>query len=420
MEFGNDTVIYEAENFCLISVHTSNDSAKFVEQWSRIKAFVDERPDRTFLICGDFNATPHQKTRMSFYFVDKEEEDNLLIDLNFNRYAIVNILQSSGKMRCLTTQLKKMFLPAFFSIDGFVCISPVGAKAPNMIDSKCAYITDGESLVSKTDFIYPPLEWPSDHGMVITEFPFGKVCSMNAFGESISTTTPLNVFEIFTKRALDLYNSSSEIRADFKRIKTEIMNSDYTIVGETVPRKVSDLVKSKHISKVTRDYAVCGSVFKPPRHFDSLPHSELYETLSHEYSSQLHKCFDELNAKKATNDEKELNKVLETEHAVEFVIDMYERFMQSPILEPFFNEWFEELQSTRKMTIHDVLRNVIYAESPNFICLQEVSRGMMVSFDKLKDLYNSWGYDLLKSDIGGTKTVGLMLIRRNEEEEDDY
>jgi hypothetical protein len=85
--------------------------------------------------------------------------------------------------------------------------------------------------------------------------------------------------------------------------------------------------------------------------------------------------------------------------------------MESPILERFFDEWFDELQSTHKMTIHDVLQLVIEHESPDQICIQEVSHGMMSTFENLEGMYARLGYGFVRSNVRDTKTIGLILSK---------
>ena len=61
------------------------------------------------------------KTIKSLFFVDKENENDVLMDLNFNRIInVTNYKSTTGKVRCLTSQFGKMLLPAFSSIDGFI------------------------------------------------------------------------------------------------------------------------------------------------------------------------------------------------------------------------------------------------------------------------------------------------------------
>jgi hypothetical protein len=72
-DFGTDSCVYTLNsNTVVLTVHTSNNSEKFEFQWTKIVEFVGIHPTLTGLVCGDFNATPVQKSLNSMAFYDKD------------------------------------------------------------------------------------------------------------------------------------------------------------------------------------------------------------------------------------------------------------------------------------------------------------------------------------------------------------
>ena len=408
-QFGNDTSIIEYENFfSLISVHTSNSAEKFVEQWTNIKRYVDLNPKVTFVICGDFNARPmlDGATSVKFFNKDKDKQHKVLIRVNFDRLVnVTSYTSTTGKVRCLTAQFGKMLDQAFASIDGFITVSPVESTTDVILSQFAGYIDSNRFIQILDEPIYPPLSWPSDHALVEIDTPFGKICSMNAFGESIESTTPVNIFEIFTKRCWDLYQSNESIRNEFEKIKSDFMSLGYQVIGspndpttgEPEVKSIQEFSDLKHFAKVSRKYAVAGAVFKPPRAFDGREHqTDFYNHLTQKYNnamevyrSDVTKMYEkaalEGNLDKA-------NVAREISHVIQTILEFYRQYMESPILEPFFNDWFLELERTTKSSVIDVLKKTLFDLKPKFFCLQEVSEGMMESIKSELPFFETIGY----------------------------
>jgi len=76
MDFGNDAVMYEKDNFILLGIHNSNNPEKFINQWTNIKNFVNSKNNYTVLICGDFNAN-YVKNNKTLTFLNKENNSHL-------------------------------------------------------------------------------------------------------------------------------------------------------------------------------------------------------------------------------------------------------------------------------------------------------------------------------------------------------
>ena len=420
-EFGQDTVITTNDAFVLISVHTSNNTAKFIEQWTKIKNVIDSKPTLTFVICGDFNAKPVSRIQGSVSFLDKENYDEVIMDINFNRNVNVMKFESTtGKVRCLTSQFAKMLSPAFSSIDGFVVISPVGSENNIVETGFSGYIDGGSSFIPSTnEVVYPPLSWPSDHAMVYLKTTSGGICSMNAFGESISKDLPLNIFEIFTKKCWDIFQANESVKTEFSRIKKEFMERQYTIVGETVPSTIGALIKKKHFSTLSRKYAIAGSIFRPPRAFDSrLPQTDFYNHLKSNYEIEYDKFTADLQKQfdLASGNDEAQNKVREILQVVTTITNFYKECMESPILENFFNEWYFELENTKKMTIVDVLSLSMQQLSPEYFCLQEVSEGMLEVLIEKKIDFGRLGYTFdiptpFKIEGYDNKTRGIIFYK---------
>jgi hypothetical protein len=425
-DFGQDTVIINNSEFILISIHTSNNKDKFIGQWLEIKLFIDNNPSKFFIICGDFNSKPIIKTSRSLFFVDKEDYEEVILDLNFNRNINVTKYESTtGKVRCLTSQFNKMLLPAFSAIDGFITVNPIGNKDNFLENTFSGYIEikdEEASFISSTnEIVYPPLSWPSDHAMVYLKTIFGGICSMNAFGESISNTLPLNIFEIFTKDCWDIYQSDESIRNEFSRIKKEFFNRKYLIVGETEPTTIGNLIKKKHFSTLSRKYAIAGSVFKPPRFFQTREvkgeQTPFYNNLMSNYEIEYKKFTEDLQSQfdRCTN-ENERNKVREILQVVTTITNFYKECMESKILEDFFNKWYLDLETSPKLEITGVLNIIFEQLKPRFFCLQEVSEGMLQSFIEDKRIFEVQGYtfdspEVFKLPGQQNKTRGIIFYK---------
>lgn len=456
-EIGQDTVIMTDDRFTLISVHNSNDRVNFVKQWTMIRNVIDNNKERTLIICGDFNAKLIQKTKKSFYFVDKEDYEEVIFDVNLDRNVKVTEFESTtAKVRCLTAQFKKMLSQAFSSIDGFVIVSPVGSKEDIVEGAFSGYIEDPVFLDSTHKVVYPPLSWPSDHAMIYLRTKFGGIFSMNAFGESVTDSLPLNIFEIFTKKCLETYQTNSDVRDEFSKIKNEFLNRPYTIIGSKTTTTIGRLAKEKHFSKMSRKYAIAGSIFRPPRDFDKRrDQTEFYNELCSKYNLEYNKFIEDLRAKKEkvekersdfynfhgkfencdTDEEKEeyldledkletkLNEIKEIFQVVQTITGVYQEFMTSEKLEEFFNEWYLELETTQKMDIMDVVTGVMENQelNPEYLCLQEVSEGMLEIFkSNKKEIEDRYRYTFDVPDqfvIGGlkdgkiNKTRGVIFYR---------
>lgn len=392
---------YDSSNLLILSVHNSNKAAKFIDQWNSINTLLDNHTDKIVVVCGDFNATPLKRDENTLEFSDKDSLDKVIYSHRYYRnFTVSNFRSTTGKVRCLTSQIPKMLSPAFATIDGFILFSPAGKECINFTNM-AVYMDRTNQYDSTNEVIYPPNEWPSDHALIMCFIPDkGAICSMNVFGESIEQTIPLNIFEIFTKRCWDKFQNDPHISNEFQRLKMEFIESRYPD-----GRLMKDLIKSKYLSTITREYAITGSVFHPPRRIQS--RTFFYEILKEAYE-------------KAVNDfEKSLltkSNAAEIRLAVETILRFYKSCMESPFLEEFFDQWYLELESSDKIDIHDIVKYVLTNTKPLVFCLQEVSKGMMQSFIERLEYYNSLGYDfdvLENFELEGknNKTRGLLIYQ---------
>lgn len=435
-----DYIVQGRDAYFLISVHNSNDKIKFAEQWSVIREFIESHPKERVVVCGDFNANV-QSYGKRLVFVDKEDKTKLIFSHIFNRNINTSLFVSTtGKVRCLTSQITKMLEPAFSSIDGFIVFSAVDEEKIDM-RSAALYVDNTEHTLLKVEDqpIYPPLGWPSDHALIYAEINDSlKVFSINAFGESISESDSFNIFEIFTKKCWDTYQSNPSIQAAFERVKRTFLDREYEIPSSGEVKSIKQLVKEKYFSTITRPYAIAGSVFQPPRgfrrHEDSMSLFRVTDTMEFSdklidiYDIELYTFYNEMKQRHLENDlnssisEEERNrerlKIKDIEVAVKTITDFYELVIHDPELRQFFIHWYQELMNVEKINIDYLIKSVFNTYKPTHFCLQEVSRGMMRMFKSKESEYRAFGYTCEFVDdhefvIPGhkNKTRGLIFVR---------
>jgi hypothetical protein len=335
------------------------------------------------------------------------------------KIQVFNFASTTGKVRCLTAQFNKMLEPAFASIDGFVIFYHDGAN-DLVIETEAFYMDNQEKLVIRDQPVYPPLSWPSDHAMISATTPYGKILSVNAFGESIGETIPLNIFEIFTGRCWNRFQADEAIRNEFHRLKTELMDSTYQVIGSPEASKFKDLVKAKHFSRLSRAYAVINNVFLVPKLFlcnpNAISNRDFFTLMMTKYNEAYQAYISDIEMKKRqAMDSQSIKKFVEAneiEHVVTTILTFFNTCMSSPILEPFFNDWYRELEETRKMTIVELLFDLMKPGGDvACICLQEVSEGMMNQFFDRRLEFLSLGYSTDAFDEGFDRDTNQPLFK---------
>ena len=376
------------EEILLISCHISSNSAKCIKEIDIIFNIVEQNSSKLIIICGDFNAVLKKDT--NFLNIYDKEDLSLTHNIYINRdFKVSEFVSTTGKCRCLTTQFKKMFQPAFASIDAFIVIYPEGITNDQEIDCKALY--DDEII---NEITFPPASFPSDHGKISYNLKdYGYIYSFNCFGESVKSGPPLNIYEMLTQKMFDKYLTDNSIKNEFKRLLDNL--SMITLNG----KDFKTLIKEKILSKITRNLSVCGSVFIPPNDPLINKNTVFYQTLLKSYKEG----FDILN-----------NSDDETKEAAYIILDFYRNCLYSEILKPFFVEWYLELEKgfEEKRSFLDVIKHDIKSKQVLIYCLQEVSDSMVDELKRDMDL-REMGYKVLifSKSNPEDKTQGAMIIR---------
>ena len=168
-----------------------------------------------------------------------------------------NFESTSFKVRCLTSQFDKMLVPNDFSIDGFIIIFQLDNKIDYKTKFQSIYmdLESSEEIIESKHNIFPPISWMSDHAMIQMDLDnYGLFCSLNAFGESVCSVIPTNIFELFTQNTWNKYIESESIQNEFDKIKQNFFSK----YDSNVRKELKDL---------TRNFEIVGGVFTPPSLF---------------------------------------------------------------------------------------------------------------------------------------------------------
>jgi len=350
MDFGNDAVMYEKDNFILLGIHNSNNPEKFINQWTNIKNFVNSKNTYTVLICGDFNAN-YVKNNKTLTFLNKENNSHLF-SLDFESLFLVStFICTSFKIRCLTTQFNKINKKISSSIDGFILFSPK--------------IDDFTYTSSFVDNDFPPENWFSDHAYITCQFNNISVISCNIMGES----TNFNIYEMFTKSSYNLFQNYDQLYKD-------------------IPKEFFEDIKFNTYGK---KFEIC-NIFLPPNSPKINTNSPFYNNLKEKY--------DQANLYFLINANEEefiyVNKIL----------DVYNNFLEHHILKNFFVEWYLEVEKQNKIKRIDFISNILLTSRPTFFYLCEVNLDV---YDQIIEL-NNLDYTIISSEF--KKTGGIIFSRK--------
>lgn len=388
-KFGDDTsyILLEKENLICLSVHTSNDFTKFILQWYEIIIFVKLFQDKNILICGDFNATINLDEEGKMFFIHSEKIVPIYETFKFNP-VISNLILTTGKMRCLTSQFQKMMKEKFESIDGFIYFG----ENLEFFECKSYYYSSGNTKheITHEDEI-PPSEWLSDHSMIKFKTSDFTCYSLNLFGQSVNGDN-CNIFEIFTESGFNKMKTNCEILDRFNLLLLEFSNI------ESKFGKHSKLIKDKFFSKKTKKYEFVDCLLPP--NFEELNKStELFLRLEENYNIQHRKY---LNS--------EISE--ETEYAMAQIKEFQVKCLNDELLKPFFIDWYLEIENCEKIKIIDIINQIISEEDLSkkiIFCFQEVNESMVNLFKSQEIELNSKGFYIGEINPIIEDTIGLII-----------
>jgi len=229
MDFGNDSIFFQYnDKLTILALHNSNNIHKFIKQWNNVNNIIQNNYNlSTIIIFGDFNAIPEKQNN---YLIFKNKNDfsiqyQLLINQNF---IVSNLICTSFKIRCLTTQFEKMYKKVSSNIDGFIIISP--------------YVQSIQFYSSFESNDFPPDNWFSDHSFISCFIDNLIIYSCNIMGES----NHFNIYEFFTKQ------SWNQLQLLYKDRFEELYN---TITY--------DFYSDNNIAICGRKFSIC-NIFLPP------------------------------------------------------------------------------------------------------------------------------------------------------------
>ena len=402
---GQDTIHYTLnDNFVFTCIHLSNDTKTLISQIDALKTHCLSFPNRTIVIMGDFNAIPKQPTnsKNSIDFYSKDD-NSLQSSIQFDRIVHVSDITTptTCKERLITVQLIKFLKKASAAIDGIIIIEPIVDSIFNPIDNILKCITSIKSCVKIfkeeiTGECIAPIEWMSDHYIVQSNVKYGsdelynelKFGTLNAFGESIGNKQ-YNIFEMLTESVINKMNSNPEIKNTFLKI----LESQPDINGVSFERLYMDKVFSKELRKFN-----IFNIHVPPKCLTGIKDCELLNELAEMYENE-----HQIMISSATDEQ------LEYANAI---LNLWREFYTDPLLSDLFVEWFNEIATSQKASIEDVVMAHLIDHTFDVFGLQEINASMLQKFHELTEEFDKIGYVFIGPPTITTKTCGVMFISK--------
>jgi hypothetical protein len=242
---GSDTHVHELdERVVIVSVHMSNDEAKFIKQKNTLAELIKSYPNKYVVVTGDFNAqlkldlqegqrlyfhskdidplkldATHTKLRPDIAETPDEYKDKKSgkTKAKFHGYMVlpgrtiilgVPLAPTTNKVRMITTQLSKILKPVAATIDWCFVVAPAGADTTRVgIESSVIAAEKKDSKINEIEVgfdDFAPASWCSDHFMLKTvvtiEGVSYQVGSLNILGESVDADVG-NHFEFADQEA---------------------------------------------------------------------------------------------------------------------------------------------------------------------------------------------------------------------------